>query len=498
MPIPKNVYKNTSGHSISWLLSVFLVPFASANFGAIKYWSMGITWNNCFSSKRYGIDSTTADVRSDFERDWDRMVFSSPFRRLQNKTQVFPLPEEIFVHNRLTHSLEVASVGRSLGGLIGEQLATLSAVAADPKAATFYNNDLKYVIAAACLAHDLGNPAFGHSGEDAISKYFKKRDTDEVKDKAFKQLFTPAQWKDLTHFEGNANALRILTMHQNGRARGGFRLTYSTLGSIIKYPCESMAGGEKQLTHRKKYGYFKIDEPVFLAIVKELNMVPDEVNDKVVYKRHPFVTIVEAADDICYNIIDFEDAHRLGLLSYEEVKEGFLNIIQHHTSNLDRVKKIAADLSADANESIAYLRTKAIGVLIHKSQEAFWQHREAILTGNFDKSLLDAVPELQEALKKINETSVKKIYNARKVIELEIAGYRIMSGLVEDFVTAALTDKGTRDKEHKKMLELLPPQFAFDEQGSPYEKVMRILDFISGMTDVYALKLYRKLRGIEM
>lgn len=458
---------------------------------------MAMTWNNCFSSKRYGIEESSEDIRSDFERDWDRIIFSSPFRRLQNKTQVFPLPEEIFVHNRLTHSLEVASVGRSLGGLIGEKIAQLPSVREDAKAVTFYNNDLKYVIAAACLAHDMGNPAFGHSGEDAISKYFKKRDTDQTEDIAFKSLFSKAEWKDLTTFEGNANALRILTMQQNGRVKGGFRLTYSTLGSIIKYPCESLASQKGHL-HRKKYGYFKMDEAVFLDITKELCMIQEQTDEGIVYKRHPFVFIVEAADDICYNIVDFEDAHRLGLLSYEEVKDSFLSIIQYHTSDIERVKRIAADLCADPNESIAYLRAKAINVLIHKCTAVFIQHHQAILEGVFNKSLISALPEMQEVLDRIFNISVEKIYNAKKVVALEIAGYRIMSGLVEDFVTAAITPVDKRGKEHEKILKLLPQQFLFNEHETPYEKVMHILDFISGMTDVYALKLYRKLRGIEM
>ncbi|MBO9595674.1 MAG: deoxyguanosinetriphosphate triphosphohydrolase [Niabella sp.] len=461
---------------------------------------MAMTWNNCFSSKRYGIDKATQDIRSDFERDWDRIIFSSPFRRLQNKTQVFPLPEEIFVHNRLTHSLEVASVGRSLGGLIGEKIATLPDVEKDPHAATFYTSDLKYVIAAACLAHDMGNPAFGHSGEDAISKYFKKRDrSHQPDDIAFKQLFSPAEWKDLITFEGNANALRILTMKQSGRMKGGFRLTYSTLGSIIKYPCESRAS-VKGITHRKKYGYFKIDEDVFLEIVQELHMIRDaEAGAEVTYKRHPFVFLVEAADDICYNIIDFEDAHRLGILSYDEVRDQFLSIIAADPgAKMDSVKRVADDLRGDPNESIAYLRAKSIGTLIYKCTGVFWQNRDTILAGTFEKSLIDAIPELEQPLQKIAAISRKKIYNARKVVELEIAGFRIMSGLVEDFVTAALTPAVLREKEHQKILELLPTQYTFDEAGSPYTKVMHILDFISGMTDVYALKLYRKLRGIEM
>ncbi len=459
-----------------------------------------MTWDNCFSSKRFGIDNASRDTRSDFERDWDRLIFSSPFRRLQNKTQVFPLPEEIFVHNRLTHSLEVASVGRSLGGLVGEKIAGLPEVKANAHAATFYASDLKYVIAAACLAHDMGNPAFGHSGEEAISKYFKKRDTTKEEDLTFKQLFSPEEWKDLITFEGNANALRILTMKQQGRMKGGFRLTYSTLGSIIKYPCAALASLKKGPIHRKKYGYFKIDEEVFLEIATELNMIREDGQaETIVYKRHPFVFLVEAADDICYSIIDFEDAHRLGILSYDEVRDSFLSIISSDpATNMDSVKRVADDLQGDANESIAYLRAKSIGTLIQKATAAFWNNREAILAGTFEKSLADAIPELEAPLEKVASISRQKIYNARKVVELEIAGFRIMSGLVEDFVTAALTPGDQREKEHQKILELLPSQYEFDESGSPYRKVMHILDFISGMTDVYALKLYRKLRGIEM
>lgn len=456
-----------------------------------------ITWQNCFSPKRYKV-SSPPDIRSEYERDWDRIIFSSPFRRLQNKTQVFPLPEEIFVHNRLTHSLEVASVGRSLGKLVGEELAKLMDSAGDEIAKDFYENNLKHVISAACLAHDLGNPAFGHSGEEAISKYFKKRDTSKAEDVAFKAQFTAAEWSDLVTFEGNANALRILTMKQSGRAEGGFRLTFSTLASIIKYPCDSLAS-DKKVLHRKKYGFFKIDEPVFQEIKDELHMVADNVEGRIVYKRHPFVFLVEAADDICYNIIDFEDAHRMGILSYDEVKTSLMSIIQaFEPQNMVRVKQQAEDLLDDPNQSISYLRAKSINALTHLCADVFNHNREAILQGDFKTALIDSIPELKDVVDSIAALSVKKIYNAKRVVELEIAGFRIMSGLVEDFVSATLTPKADRDKEQKKILELLPSQFAFEETDSAYVKVMHILDFISGMTDVYALKLYRKLRGIEI
>jgi dGTPase len=438
------------------------------------------------------------DIRTEYERDWDRIIFSSAFRRLQNKTQVFPLPGEVFVHNRLTHSLEVASVGRSLGKIIGKKIALLEEIKNDDNARPFYRNSLKNVIASACLAHDLGNPAFGHSGEEAISKYFKKRDTEKEEDIAFKKQFSIEEWKDLTTFEGNANTLRILTLQQKGRVKGGFRLTYSTLGSILKYPCESVASNKKIL-HRKKYGYFKIDEDVFLDIAKELNLVKDKIESGITFKRHPFVYLVEAADDICYNIIDFEDAHRLGILSYKEVRNSFLKIIETNPKDdIEWVKEQAKSLKDDPNESIAYLRAKAINTLIYKTTDAFWENRDDILIGDYDKSLIDCIPEIASIMKKIENVSIKKIYNAKKVIQLEIAGFRIMSALVEDFVTSALTEDESRDKEQNKILGLLPKQFSFEEFSSPYEKVMHIIDFIAGMTDLYALKLYRKLRGIEL
>ncbi|MFB9079492.1 dGTP triphosphohydrolase [Flavobacterium procerum] len=457
-----------------------------------------MTWNNCFSSKRFGMENTLGDVRTEYERDWDRIIFSSPFRRLQNKTQVFPLPEEIFVHNRLTHSLEVASVGRSLGKIIGKKISDLENVKNDDKARAFYRNSLKNVIASACLAHDLGNPAFGHSGEEAISKYFMKRDTENPEDIKFKSNFSDAEWQDLITFEGNANALRVLTMQQHDRNKGGFRLTYSTIGSILKYPCESLAS-DKKILHRKKYGFFKIDEKVFLDIVNELNMIPDNVESRITYKRHPFVYLVEAADDISYNIIDFEDAHRLGILTYNEVKETFLEIIkQNPNDDITWVEEQAKTLEGDPNESIAYLRAKSINTLIYKCADVFWKNKGKILKGVYEKSLINDIPEVQSIMSKIEKISTEKIYNARKVVKLEIAGFRIMSGLVEDFVSAALAPKETRDKEQKKVLELLPKQFSFDESSTPYIKVMHIIDFISGMTDIFALKLYRNLRGIEI
>lgn len=451
-------------------------------------------WLTCFSDQRYGLDNKKEGVRSEFERDYDRIIFSSAFRRLQNKTQVFPLPKHVFVHNRLTHSLEVASVGRSLGKLIGNHISKVSEVSKNATAKRFYKNQLKNVIAAGALAHDLGNPAFGHSGEEAISKYFK-----ENKDETLQEKFTKEEWADLTNFEGNANALRILTRQYHGRLRGGFRLTYSTLSSILKYPCASVqATGNDIPVHLKKYGYFQTEITVFNEIAKLTNMVPDP-NNVGAYFRHPFVYLVEAADDICYNIIDFEDAHRLGILSQEEVIKTFLEIIIHNKDeDINHVKKTCEELSEDSNEQIAYLRAKAINHLILACAAEFIKNIDAFPNGEYVGSLFDNLPGVSPVLKEIKATSYKRIYNYPSVAKIELAGFEIMSTLVEKFIEAALTKKENRIKRHKKILELLPNQHRFEESDSDYEKAMCIIDYIAGMTDLFALELYNNITGIEM
>ncbi|HRH34975.1 MAG TPA: dNTP triphosphohydrolase [Catalimonadaceae bacterium] len=454
-----------------------------------------ISWNTCFSGERFGIENSASIQRSEYERDWDRLIFSSPFRRLQGKTQVFPLPEEIFVHNRLTHSLEVASVGRSLGAIVGQGLAGLQTVLADAEALDFYQNHLKSVLASACLAHDLGNPAFGHSGEAAISKYFKDRELDA----GFKNRFSASEWADLIAYEGNANALRILTRNFKGRSLDGFRLTYSTLSAILKYPCSSADSlGKKGPLGRKKYGFFQSDREAFLQVARKTGMVA-EAGHEDLYRRHPFVYLVEAADDICYNIIDFEDAHRLGVLSASEVKNSFLSLLST-SSKTDRykVEQTLKSMDGDENEEVAYLRAKCINFLTHRCAEIFLQHSQALLEGTFEGDLIGKIEEASEVLKSISKQSVEKIYNHSSVIKIELAGFRIMSGLIGDFVEAALCSAQSRNKMQEKVLDLVPLQYRFEESDSDYEKVMSILDFISGMTDQFALRLYRNLRGIEM
>jgi dGTPase len=454
-----------------------------------------MNWIQCFSSDRFGIEQQISVQRTEYERDWDRIVFSSAFRRLQNKTQVFPLPEEAFVHNRLTHSLEVASVGRSLGALVGLELSGLKDLNEVPEAQEFYREHLKTVIATACLAHDLGNPAFGHSGEAAISRFFLSQSTNH----AFRSRFTDKEWADISNFEGNANALRILTRTFPGRQPGGFRLTYSTLAAMIKYPCAGWeSSGKKGPRHRKKYGFFQAEKESFLRIAEKVGMRRD-LTEESVYFRHPFVFLVEAADDICYNIVDLEDAHRLRIFSTAEVRKLLLQLLEkNREEDINKVMLTCQSLEVDANESIAYLRAKCINFLTRQCARVFLHNQQLILEGAFSNDLLGSLPEIQPALNEIREQSYKRIYNHGSVVRIELAGYRIMSGLVEDLVNAALTPIQERSEMDRKTILLIKDQYRFEEDNSDYEKVLSVFDFVSGMTDLYALRLYRHLRGMEV
>jgi len=454
-------------------------------------------WSTCYSGKRTGEQKKNRSIRTVYQRDFDRLIFSSAFRRLQDKTQVFPLPGSAFVHNRLTHSLEVASVGRSLGKIVGDHLADNDIDTADEESQNFYRNELQSVVASACIAHDVGNPAFGHSGEEALSRYFITNAEQKIDGKKLKSFFSKKEWLDLTTFEGNANALRILTHQFEGKLEGGIRLTYSTLASILKYPCE-VGAKDKKYKHRKKFGFFQAEKKIFLDIAKEVGMIKENVKGNICYKRHPFVYLVEAADDICYRIIDMEDAHRLGILSTEVVSKAFKNIItslgrkEDNRSEIDRTIKSIKD----NNNLIEYLRAKSINSLIMEAKDVFVKNKKAILEGKFNDTLIDNVEQRCGALKDVNDLSIEKIYNHRSVIEVELSGYKIMSELLATFVPGLLRKK-PNDMEEKS-LRLLPAQFLVAVDASPYKKAMSIIDYVSGMTDTYAIELYRKCMGIEI
>jgi dGTPase len=430
-------------------------------------------------------------MRSEFTRDYDRIIFLSAFRRLQNKTQVFPLPGNVFVHNRLTHSLEVASVGRSLGSLVGQAILEQHQETFTQDQKAFYTYELSGVVASACLAHDLGNPAFGHSGEKAISHYFETNAEKIINQKSLKSHFTEAEWSDLTNFEGNANALRLLTRQFKGKLEGGQRLMFVTLASILKYPCASSEIDKKHI-HQKKYGYFLSDKVAFDHVIQEFGLTDAEGHSY----RHPFVYLVEAADDICYRIIDMEDAHRIGILSREATEHYFISLLADLNDNVVRTKEILEKIS-DNNEAISFLRAKCINGLVMSAATVFSTFSGDILDGKFNSTLLDEVEKSCPYLKKINEISIQKIYNHPSVIEVELAGYNVMSEILSVFVDAVLNTK--RTPLQKKCLHLIPEQYNYaNDDVSAYEKTMSVLDFVSGMTDGYATELYRKMKGIDI
>ena len=452
-------------------------------------------WSTCFSEESIAYPRKSDGIRSHFQRDFDRLVFSSPFRRLQSKTQVFPLPGSKFVHNRLTHSLEVASVGRSLGAMVGHYIAENLVDSNDVETKDFYKNHLAYVIASACLAHDVGNPAFGHSGEKAISNYFINHANTEIDGRTLRSYFHESEWSDLVNFEGNANALRQLTKQYVGKHEGGLGLTITTLASILKYPCPSTEVNSKD-KHRKKYGFFQADKEVFDVITQKLGFIKDPAGQET-FKRHPFVYLVEAADDICYSIMDMEDAHRLGILSKEVVSSLFLKLINQVTpdTHLTTVKRYQT--IKDDNESISYLRAKLINVLVQSCYTVFIENHEGILNGSYNETLMSSLDGQVPAMQELITLSVEKIYRHPHVLEIEVAGYNLMSELLQLYIPAALSKE--KQPQHKTVLRLIPQQFTGDlESDSFYLRAMNVLDHITSMTDIYATEHFRRLKGIDI
>src|SRR5580658_852474 len=433
------------------------------------------------------------EVRTSFLRDYDRIIFSSAFRLLQNNTNVFPLPGPIFVHNRLTHSLEVASVGRSLGKSVGDALAERYPALGDGFR-EFYKYELPSVIAAACLAHDIGNPPFGHSGEDAIRNFFREL---EGEGKArFATELTLNQQEDFLRFEGNANAFRTLTHAFNERSAGGFRLTYATLASIVKYPSDSLNGFNKQRLVTRKSGFFDSEISAYRSIAEELG-IPRLSPDANIYARHPFVYLVEAADDICYRVIDFEDAHRLEIISFQMIRELFLSFFDEEVGYdaRERVEEVLNEINDD-NQKVQFLRAKLINLLIFRVRDIFMNGEEELLKGGLAKALIEYLPARElELIRRIDAFSVEHIYNHRSVVEIEIAGYNVIGGLLREFIGAILQPGSNKSQ---KLRQLISKQFVIaGRPDSLYPDIQAVVDFIAGMTDLYAVDLYRKITGID-
>ncbi len=434
-----------------------------------------MNWNTLLSPNRLGQKPVASGAdRSAFEQDYDRIIFSHPFRRLQDKTQVHPLPEHDFVHTRLTHSLEVSSVGRSLGKKVGEVI-----LARHPDLQkSFSLFDFGAIVAAASLAHDLGNPPFGHAGEDALSEFF-----DEP---AFKSMVTVAEWHDLVKFEGNAQGFRILNQQEYG-----MKLTCATLGAFTKYPCPALfPTRDKSKKSQRKYGFFQSEKKIFSDLADELELESASEN---AWCRHPLAFLVEAADDICYSLIDLEDGCRLGLVSFDETVELLAPLLKE---KLDR-NKLSRDESL--NKKLGTLRAMGIGELIEACTTVFIDNESEIIQGKFDVALADQC-EFRDHLKKINEVSVRKIYRARQVVEIEASGNEVLPGLLREFVMAAGIMGETRSRKYSNLALLFPPEIirALSQSPDSYSKLRLVIDFVSGLTDRHALSLYRKIMGIAI
>ena len=443
-------------------------------------------WQRLVTNKRLGQEHfhpQRHDDRTEFKRDYDRLIFSAPFRRMQNKTQVFPLPGSVFVHNRLTHSLEVASVGMSLGSdvakiLIREKYPSL--------AGTLFE-EIGQIVSTACLAHDMGNPPFGHSGEKAIQTFFS-----EGKGQFLKPLVSEELWSDITHFEGNANAFRLLTHKFKGRREGGFVMTYATLGAIVKYPWASWYAGDKG-----KFGFFASEGSLYVRIAEEMGLIRrggDDGTPQLMFARHPLVYLVEAADDICYEIMDIEDAHKLKILTYDETSDMLLGFFDGDTRRkiLQRIKDEGL---TDPNEMVAYMRARVIGLLIKECVDAFVRNEEAIMRGAFGQPLIKSIsPRARDNYARLIEQSEVKIYKSKPVLDVELSGYKIMATLMEQMTEAAAYPERYYSRQ---LLNRVSSQYDIDSPQLE-TRIMAVIDYISGMTDVYALDVYQKISGISL
>lgn len=447
-----------------------------------------MNWNRLLSRTRPGLRTPHPDneARTDFQRDFDRIVFSSAFRRLQDKTQVFPLSRSDYVRTRLTHSLEVSSVGRSLGTMVGDSVIKRHALKG------VYPQDFGAAVAAACLAHDIGNPPFGHAGEDAIRLWFSDSPTGQH---ALEPLTEP-QRQDFLNFEGNAQGFRIITRLQSPDNPGGMQLTGATLGAFTKYPRASCLPADPPPGIAfKKFGFYQDDADLFAETANRLGLEPTLPG---AWTRHPLAYLVEAADDICYRIIDVEDAFRLQQLPFEQVRDLLLPL----TGEAEHAEHKMAHITRP-REKIEYLRAKAIGAIIDQAHQCFMDHEEAILAGELQEELLDIIPAANAmyALKTCGET---QIYISRPVVEVEAAGFEVLGGLLETFVTTVndLAAHGSRASSKSRMLiHLIPEPFAGPGRqpvADPYRRLLAVTDFVSGMTDSYAVTLFKKLTGISL
>ena len=445
-------------------------------------------WEQLLSLKRQGDTSKRLrkeqdDTRLGFEVDYDRIIFSSEFRLLQDKTQVIPLSKTDFVHTRLTHSLEVSVVGRSIGRLVGKKI--LEKYPHLQEVHGYQLNDFGAIVAAACLSHDIGNPPFGHSGEKAIGEYFSSGSGQK-----YKSDVSEKEWQDIIDFEGNANGFSILTSSREG-VEGALRLSYATLGTFMKYPKESLPKKPTSNICDKKYGFFQQDKKFFQEVASELGLISNKTNPDVGYFRHPLAFLVEAADDICYTIIDFEDGIKLGLINEDFALEYLIKLVQ---KSIDSKKYNELKTKEDR---ISYLRALAIGSLINDAVSIFMENESDILKGGFSVSLMDK-SQYKAQISDIINISVKNIYQSKEVIEKEIIGYKVIHTLLDVFTNSYInTTNNSATNSDKLIMNILPEKYKSNKE-TMYDKLLNICQFVSLLTDGKAIEIYKIINATKI
>lgn len=445
-----------------------------------------MNWEQLLSLKRFGdtkkrIRKDQDETRIGFEVDFDRIIFSDSFRSLQDKTQVVPLSKTDFVHTRLTHSLEVSVVGRSLGRIVGGEIIKKYP---ELKEIGYHANDFGAIVASACLAHDIGNPPFGHSGEKAIGEFFKSGNGS-----IFKNKLSDKEWQDLIDFEGNANGFKILTESRKG-IEGGLRMSYATLGAFMKYPKESLPKRPTNNISDKKYGFFQADKEEFVDVANNLGLKKIRIDD-IAFARHPLAFLVEAADDICYTIIDFEDGINLGLIEEEFALEYLINLVRD-TINTEKYYQLTTK-----QDRLGYLRALAIGNLINEAAKVFLENESKILSGDYHISLLDKC-RYEAQINDIIKISIDKVYRSKEVIEKEISGYRVLADLLEVFINAVNNSHVGSASNYDILLMNLLPKKHQNLDNNLYQRILSVCGFIAGMSDGAAILLHKKIKGIEL
>ncbi|WP_222982922.1 dGTP triphosphohydrolase [Flagellimonas meishanensis] len=447
-------------------------------------------WERLLSLKRQGdvnkrLRKEQKETRLGFEVDYDRIIFSSAFRSLQDKTQVIPMPIHVgskkdFVHTRLTHSLEVSVVGRSLGRIAGQEI--LSKYPHLGEVHGYHFNDFGAIVAAAALAHDIGNPPFGHSGEKAIGNYFESGPGSKYRESLSKE-----EYQDLIDFEGNANGFKLLTESRDG-VPGGLRLSYATLGAFMKYPKASLPKKPSKHIADKKFGFFQSEKQFFLEVVEEIGLARNPGNSGVGFYRHPLTYLVEAADDICYTIIDFEDGINLGLISEEYALEYLINLVKDSIN----IKKYNA--MTNASDRLSYLRALAINTLISDAIDVFVQNETEIRDGSFGTALLEK-GRYRAQVEDIINLSVQKVYRSTEVTDKELAGYRIISDLLEVYTSALVNAMHGKATNYDQLLIRSLPENYRNTDTSLYKILLDTSCFVASLSDSAAVHMHNKVMG---